>query len=419
MPNMTRYLIILLMLASCAQQVVAHIYDNRFFHLLRVPYSRERLFCDPYCEPEQGHWGESRYRNDIFVLTANDACDDDKEIGIPEIFGRYDQRKVDKALAELNGTQPILDQPPFENTSIEWRVKGKLQGQGISFTYDQKLTDWLYAGASFSFMHMTSRERFFFTQDEKVEPQLDKIRRQFNNELGIVSTKWSHSGITDIDAYLRIGSVWNYILKCRRIDAGFSFGGILPAGEQRDIANPASVPFGGNGHYGLFWDFDAEFELKEDLKFGALVRISKRFAKTKLERMPLQNEQQLFGALVGPVRIDPGLTVVASPYLRVEGIRDGLGVYVNYTAIFHDNDTWEDARTGSRTPRPTFFEVFKHSNWASETVTLNFFYDFTKVRVPGSFLPLISLSWDIPVQYFVAHDVVKTNHIALGIEFTF
>ena len=61
------------------------ILDNRYFRILEVPYSRERYFYDPNCEIESGHWGESRYRNDFFVLVSDGAED---ESVIPLITGR-------------------------------------------------------------------------------------------------------------------------------------------------------------------------------------------------------------------------------------------------------------------------------------------------------------------------------------------
>lgn len=413
MPNMTRRLLALSILILTTQHLTAYIYDNRYFRILEVPYSRERYFYDPNCEVESGHWGESRYRNNLFFLTANDACGDTKDIGIPEIFGVYDLNAINTALTRVN---PNHISRIAQNPVVP--ARGKLEGQGVSFAYDQQITNWLAAGVSFSFLHLNSNQKFTFGENV-VGRTDDDIRRRFNTELGIASTAWSHSGITDVDAYVRFGNVWNYVLKCRRIDSGIKFGALLPSGVQRDLANPASVPFGADGHYGFYVGYDGQFELKEDLKVGLISRLSKRFSRTKIHRMPVAGENELYGALVAPARVEPGVTFVFAPYLRLEGIRDGLGVMVNYTLIWHDNDEWHDKRPVFSAPQANTEQLFKRSDWSADEVTLNFFYDFSKGRGCNRFLPLVSLTWDIPVCYLIAENVVKTNNIALGIEFTF
>ncbi len=415
MPIMTRRLLALCIFILSTQHVSAYIYDNRYFRILEVPYSRERYFYDPNCEIESGHWGESRYRNDFFVLVSDGACgeDSDSHIGIPEIFGDVNMRNINAALALVN---PAHITPVADLGKVP--VRGKLEGQGISFAYDQQILPWLATGISFSLLHLNTNVKFLFA-DTIEGRSLEKIQREFNTELDIVSNAWKHTGFTDVDAYLRFGNVWNYVLKCRRIDAGIKLGGLFPAGVQRELRNPASVPFGADGQWGFYVGFDGQFEVKEDLKVGLISRLEKRFPKTKLHRLPVANENELFGALIAPARVNPGVTFVFAPYFRLEGIREGLGVMVNYTLIWHDNDEWSDKRLTPRIPQVNTGQLFQFSHWAAEEVTLNFFYDFSKVEGCNKHWPLVSLSWDIPVCYLLAEHVVKTNNIALGVEFTF
>ncbi len=414
MPFMTRRLLALfILLFLTIEQLSAYIYDNRYFRILEVPYSRERFFYDPKCDIESGHLGESRYRNDFFVLTANSAVGENGDKGIPEIFGEFNLNSINAALHKLN---PSHVTPLINSAAIP--ATGKLEGQGISFAYDQKLTNWLATGVSFSFLHMSTALKFLFadTTSGRLE---DEVRRDFNRELGILSTSWSHTGITDVDAYLRFGSVWNYVLKCRRIDAGLKLGALFPTGVSRQLSNPASVPFGGNGHYGFYVGLDSQVELKEDLKIGLISRLIKRFPKTDSHRIPLAKENELFGALIAPARVNPGISFVFAPYVRLEEIREGLGVMVNYTLVWHDNDEWRDKRSPFATPSVNLSNLFRRSHWAAEEVTINFFYDFSKVGGCNRYLPLVSLSWDIPVSYLIAENIVLTNNIAIGIEFTF
>lgn len=414
MPNTTRRLLALsVIILTFTQHLTAYIYDNRYFRILEVPFSRERYFYDPNCELEASSWGESRYRNNVFVLTANDACGTSGDIGIPEIFGEYNLNAINNA---LNILDPGRISPLFDSAIIP--ARGKLQGGGVSFAYDQQITDWFATGISFSYLHLNSSQKFLLP-DTAFGRTEDEVRREFNQELGIVSNTWKHTGITDVDFYVRFGNVWNYVLKCRRIAAGLKLGTLFPSGVQQKLNNPASVPFGADGQYGFYVGLDGEVEIKEDLKVGLISRVIKRFAKTKLHRLPIAGENQLFGALIAPARVEPGVTVVFAPYLRLEGIRDGLGVMVNYTLIWHDNDEWSDKRPIFATPQANIGQLFRRSKWAADEVTLNFFYDFSKIGGCNRFLPLISLTWDIPVCALISENVVKTNNIALGLEFRF
>ena len=80
-----------------------------------------------------------------------------------------------------------------------------------------------------------------------------------------------------------------------------------------------------------------------------MLRLSKRFARTQPdERMPVlhpvnqipnnptrvtipESEPQIFGVVTGPARVNPGFTEIFSAYGQWEGIRDGLGVRLQYS----------------------------------------------------------------------------------------
>ncbi len=183
---------------------------------------------------------------------------------------------------------------------------------------------------------------------EKVE--LDDIRRQMNELLGLQSPNANQIGMGDFLMYVRCGREWEYIYKFRHIQAAVRLGAMLPSGVCADVNSPASVPFGGNGHYGIFGAADGELELKEDWKLGALVWVGKRFARTCLHRMPVGKEPAIFGPIVGPARVSPGVYFVFSPYASFENLRDGLGMRVRYTLVLHDEDSWCDARADQTVP---------------------------------------------------------------------
>ncbi len=390
----------------------AYIYDNRFFPLFRRPYVT--------VEGRPSH-----FALEAFVTTASEAIGKDKDDGVPlgALFGKYDQNNVADSLVALGNPNPLRSE--WQGKTIPWRIDGKIQSQGLAFSYHQSVTDWLYLGFYWMFMRVNSRQEFFFQRQEsqlKLQGgdllELDATRRQMHRDLGLGGNHSEQSGMGDLAVYLRFGKIWEYVSKFRKVDAGLSLGLLVPAGQRRDIDQPASVPFGGDGHWGFYISGDVELELKEDWKAGLLLRIGKRFPRTQIHRMPIGNVPHVFGAIVGPARVNPGVTLVASPYFSVENLREGLGARVMYTLTHHEDDEWEDARSDKTVP-VNLAQVSELSSWASDYFTLNVFYDFGKVKVDRGFAPILTASWDIPAAVFLARRVSKTHKVSLGIEFNF
>ena len=251
-----------------------------------------------------------------------------------------------------------------------------------------------------------------------------------NVTLGLQPSVFKRTGFSDIDFYFRIGNIWEYLYKFKRVDVGLKVGTMIPSGVVRKIINPASVPFGGDGHWGVYSAVDFEIELKEDWKVGGHARINKRFAKTKEERLPVVgkpvlneheiflSEQQLWGGAQGRADINPGITTIFSPYARLENIREGFGLQAGYTIAHHFEDSWTDKRP---VPIPPVFleENEKRSKWTSEFVTVDAFFDCAQLMLPYGFAPILSFKWDVPVKLFAAKGAAKTNRVSLGIKLNY
>ena len=169
---------------------------------------------------------------------------------------------------------------------------------------------------------------------------LDDARRQAHQELGLCGEHSCQVGFGDIDFYLRIGKYWDYVLKFRSIQAGFRIGLLIPTAERRNIAYPSWIPFGGDGHWGIYGAIDTIFELKEDWKCGCLIRLNKRFDLTGCERIPINCEPNIYGILRAQLYVDPGVTFIFSPFVSFECLRDGFGIRVFYTLAKHVSDYW-------------------------------------------------------------------------------
>ncbi|MBI2775211.1 hypothetical protein HYX58_04365 [Candidatus Dependentiae bacterium] len=391
----------------------AMVFDNRYFPLFPHTFSRT---------PAKRTYASA----DAFFMLAHNATDEeDITFGIPEIWGRYDLIKLANAFVLLGNANPLA--PDFDQfSSIIYNMSGAIDSQGIEWAYEHRFTKHFSIGFNAFFMHLFSRinfrlddqliRQYGLSEDQIL--QLDQIRRQLQNSLGFEPTKSSTVGFSDIDLYFRFGKIWEYFLKFKRIDLGIRGGMMINTGKKRDVNNPASLPYGGNGFFGLYLAGDAEFELKEDWKAGLYVRMSKRFARTFPNRIPIANEQPLFGAVLGDLRVDPGLTFAISPYARVEDIRDGLGGQLQYTAVVHYDDLYVDKRENP-IPSATLQALNDRSDFGSEYFTVNLFYDFSRVRKPHWCAPIVQLQWDMPVSVLAAKRVSKTQRFSLGLLLSF
>ena len=214
---------------------------------------------------------------------------------------------------------------------------------------------------------------------------------------------------------MRFGSTWDYVAKCRKIYAGVSFGLLAPTGVKTTLNSAASIPFGGNGHWGLYIKGDALFEVQEDKKVGFILEGIARMPKTVTTRIPLQeSEPYIFSPLIGKVRISPAATVAFAPYFILEHLREGLGLGVNYTLTSHGKDKWTDKRKNKTIP-VDLSKAMETSKWGTDYFTINIFYDFQKMELRHPIEPVLSFKVDIPAMLFVSHLSAKTYKISLGV----
>jgi hypothetical protein len=408
-----------ILLGFITQEALSLVEDNRFLPLYPRNYSRT------WCFPSAKFF-------DAFGMIGSEAFDqedDEKDIGVYEIFGVFNENTLANAVVAIGLPDPFdqfMSLQKFRGQDLIWNMDGKIQSQGFAFQWDQHVWRYFWLGGSCFLMHLYARNDFelnpktikdlVISIDDQI--RLDDLRRLMNVQLGLLPPVFNKTGFSDLDLYFRIGNIWEYLYKFRRVDAGIKFGTMVPTGVVRNVRNTASIPFGGDGHWGVYTSADFELELKEDWKVGAHARVNKRFAKTKEERMPVVGEQQLFGAVQGLARINPGFTFIFAPYARLENIREGFGLQAGYTIAHHMKDSWKDARV-VQSPVVNLEENEKKSNWTAEYVTIDAFYDCARLFSPCRYSLIVSFKWDVPLRLFAAKGAVKTNRVMLGIELNY
>jgi hypothetical protein len=412
MQNKKNNILALLAFLCTSSISFAMVWDNRYIPL--IPHQRLLIKGLP-----------SVFAVDTFFVTASRATNMQEDgIGIPEIFGNFDQGVLSDAF-DIAGIFNSL-RSDWRGSKIPWDMNGKLQGQGAQFFYHQAITRHLAVGFSWLFMRVNSSLEFALKNDTSLPPfgpsdrqELDTERREMLKTIGIVHSNSDQAGFGDVDVYLWLGKIWKYTLKCRRIEAGFRLGGLLATGVKRVIDEPASIPFGGNGHWGMYGELDSLFEIKEDMKLGFKVRLSKRFARTECERLPVAGEPILFGVTTGFLNVNPGVTANIAPYFVLENLRDGLGLGVQYTLTIHEKDELEDARADKRAIPVRLSRPEDDSSWISSYFTINVLYDFGRTKVKRQFDPVVSLCWDVPSNIFGPKRSLRTHKVALGVSFYF
>lgn len=388
--------------------------DNRYYPWYTRPFHRT--------VDEQ-----SRFGIGLFFTSAGNAVGDEAQQRkpIPELWGVYDQKKMSDAIVELGMVSPLL--PQWQNTAkIPWSVTGDVKSQGMYLYGEYDFYKGFSVGGSVFIGQFLANQAFSIPRDTKSslglttsqEFQLDEQRREMFDMLGLTGVQWSNTGPSDIELHLRWGTVQEYALKCRTIDIGTSFYFYAPTAQFRDVNNPAAVPVGGNRLIGLAWGLDGAFELKEDLTVGLQFSVIKRLAKTQQTRMPIQREPYIFGAIVGPAKIDPDPTIYFNPYIALGALRGGWAASVGYIVAFNGGTVWTDMRADQTIPT-TLNDIYSKSAWCAEYINLLLSYDFDSVHQRHASHPVFTVMWDIPLHFMGSHDFARSQMVTVGMEVHF
>lgn len=386
--------------------------DNKYLPLYRPDYNRYP------CK-------KSVIDSNIFFLIAGKAkSNNDSPCHIPEINGQFDLLNISRALEITGKTNPLS--PQWRSLSkIPFEIRGKIEGQGAWFGYEQAFGD-LSLGLSVYLFKIVSKQ-FFRLQKRTIadlhlekggEIKLRQEQLEANRLLGINQLQFSKGGFSDLDLYARYGVVKEYTHKFRKVDASITLGGLFPTGVRKNIDIPASIPFGGNGHIGLYARTDIMLELKDNLIVGFWLEVLKRFSKRQIIRLPVARELQDFGALKASVDVDPGITVGFKPYVVLADIQDGVGFKAGFTLVNHDEDSICNAFNKLNMPA-RLDDIIENSGWRAEYANLRLMYDFSKAVHQREFTPLLYIDWDMPISVFGSHGVSQTNRVSLGFEINF
>ncbi|HBR70772.1 TPA: hypothetical protein DIC20_00455 [Candidatus Dependentiae bacterium] len=413
---MTKQIRLLLILISCWITVYPY-FDNRFLFPLneRITWrTKDKL---------------SRFNVGAFFMTGDEARDEHYDIRLPDLGGQYDLAKINAAMNLVGITNPYY-LTEWETLELPYVCNGKIRATGMDLAFEYGFNKHFSIGVATSIMHVNTRYDYRISDTAKTnlgicngttfypgrEWALEQARLNSNVLLGLNSGQWSATGLSDTELYVRVGTIKEYLWKFRQFDISLWLGALLPTGEKMSLSAQSAVPFGGNGHYGMFARGELALELTDDVFFGFWLYLSKRFSKIACHRMPMASEPLQYGVLVDQAKVDPGFSVAFSPYLIWDDIQDGFGAYGGYTYVQHTRDHWFYSGT---TYCPKLNRLCDASKWINGYFTIGIDYDFTKGVTIREYGPRFYFDFTLPTTMFDSKCVFKTYRISLGMEFHF
>lgn len=338
---------------------------------------------------------------------------------------RYLLRKLDDALVALGTIPSSLLRSDWRTALLSgpYLMEGNMNARGVAFGLSSPVHRCVELGFRGFLMGVSTQMRLL--RETAVfdgviagpgdEFELIQLQNQIHHALGINSLAWNRAGFGDTEFYARLFAYREYEYRCRSVEGGVAFGIVAPTGVTRDVNNPASIPFGGNGHWGVFIEGNADAVVRHELRAGIWARFQQRFKKTQLQRVPLMREALGFGAIVGPFTVKPGLTFMLAPHISFEHMRDGLGIHLGYTMVTHLRDEWVDCRTNTSSGFNAD-TVSKESAWGSEQLWCSLFYDFRQRVSMHESAPILGLNVSFPLNWTVAARSFQTLGVSISVE---
>lgn len=306
------------------------------------------------------------------------------------------------------------------NYNVPIRLNGNIYAQGIAWNMTYVVMPWCLIGWSSAIGPMTGainiqpeEEPEKYKLKESMLLQTIHIYNRLSHDLGFKQNYTRFINIADQDFYITFYIDRDYFLYMRKIKFTGQIGGILPTAHKVDINNPADIPGGINGHNALYAACYLDLLLKEDISFNLTGKAMYVLPKDTEIRLRLWTESLRFGGLATSAQINPGIIYNFSPSLRIDGLRHGLGMQVNYS-------TW-----GQRTSNYAFSEnlpitdntkqnMEAISSWNQEHCNITLFYDFAReAAYDPTCQKILSFSADIPIDLLFANNSGRSLALSL------
>jgi hypothetical protein len=405
-----------------------------FFRTIHPVFVSRYVVPDPFFSPILSYRSQSNTINvQPFIMTAGEAHISKHEIttksrrrlgemGEIEIL---DMQKINKSI-KRSGLS-IKNHIPSEwlgyGMPIQMHLGGKNTGAGLSWNINKNIVKNFSIGWESGIFSSQSA----ISLDAKVPDESFILKEGFlfdifstyenlTKTLKLSNLYEKRINIIDQNIYARYTFEADFIAHCKRIKGIAQLGCIIPTSGKIDIKNPASIAVGTNGHLGFCGSLELDFLLKEDISLGFKGSVIGQKSEIKNCRLPYDTEQKKYGTIITKATVSPGTTISFSPYLSIEGLRDGLGLRLAYNAYNHLADS---IKVHDKTVNYNKFATRTYSQWAQEHMCFAAFFDFTRKNDIHSFEPFIGLNVHIPVNFFFSNNSARCYSISCIFEVLF
>jgi hypothetical protein len=394
------------------------------------------FFLNRYWTPEltnQAILGYRRVLENItiqpFMMTADKANKSNNMLtpNVYEIDGLV-------SIANLHHSY-LLNNPNQENIiPSEWissgyaipiRLGGEISSTGFGWNMSYQIVPGCIIGWSSGYSQMTGainlqpqEEQGKYKLKEGMLLQINSIYNNLTKLMGITKNYTQFNNFADQDIYIRFELSKDFFLAMRQIKWTFQLGAILPTAHTSDIFNPADIPGGTNGFFGMYGGTYLDLLLKEDINFGLEGKLVFLSPDTKEIRTKRWFESLRYGSFTGKVDIEPGFIYNFSPYLSIEGLRKGLGCKVSYS-------TWGQTKTKygfiqeSQIIQQIQMNIENMSAWNQEHCAIVIFYDFCREKTHFTYQPFLAFAAQIPVDFFFAEQSARSLAISFSFQLLF
>lgn len=309
---------------------------------------------------------------------------------------------------------------------IPLRLNGNLYAKGIAWNITHAFLPWLTIGWSSGIGPMTgamniqpSEEPEKYRLKESILIQSIDLYKTLSMNLGFVKNHTNFINFADQDIYIAFCFDRDYFCYMRKIKFTGKLGGIVPTSHTVDINNPADIPGGLNGFSAIYSGLYIDLILKEDVFFNFTSKFIYLFPQEKTIRLRNWTESLRFGGKLAPTSITPGIIYNFSPVLRIDGLRHGLGIEVNYS-VWGQNTTAYSFHGNLDIPEYIKINMESVSTWNQEHCNITLFYDFTReASIDPYCKKILSFSADIPVHFFFSNNSGRSLGISLLFESDF
>lgn len=281
--------------------------------------------------------------------------------GLLELDGKYSlQRLITAGSETLTGYQKPFSRESggdaWVNNDMFFSARSTLFLMGAHLGIQLPYKQWVF-GAHIPFWHIEARQQYKYPIAKDTQyvplPSINQVMRfhQYTHEdFGLKPDDFVAESVGDISLFAEWRKRWNYLWLFRSASIGGRLAVSAPTAAYANTAYPASIPLGGDGHWGIAASILPMAELQEGIRFRMPMTLAWQPKATQRRRVATYAEPSIFSPLVAPVTVTPGATFRIAPQIAIEHLADNLHLAIGYVRTKHWADDWEDARASKPTP---------------------------------------------------------------------